>query len=103
MFENDKNFFRDEKHYPNPLKFIPERFMGAENQNRHKGVYLSFGDGPRVCPGLKFAIVQIKMAVMHLVKNFHIKLSPNHKPIVINPQAFISATKDGILLQFEKR
>lgn len=96
-------YFRDPKHYPEPEKFIPERFLPEEQRNRHKGTYLSFGDGPKNCLGMKFAISQLKVALAYVVKNFHIKLSPNQKPIVIDPQIILNLPIDGILLKFETR
>ena len=40
---------QDEKYYPNPELFDPERF--AEGNKIPKGAYLPFGDGPRICIG----------------------------------------------------
>lgn len=42
----------DNKYYPDPKKFIPERFSTEENAKRPTGVYLPFGDGPRMCIGI---------------------------------------------------
>lgn len=94
---------RDPKYYPNPENFNPERFFEDEQRNRPKAVYLAFGEGPRVCPGMRFAIAQVKLALAYITKNFHIKLSPNHKPIVIDPQTLMAYPKDGILIQLEAR
>lgn len=96
-------YFRDPEYYPNPKRFVPERFFPDEQRNRHKGTYLSFGDGPKNCLGLRFALSQMKVALAYVVKNFRIKLSPNHKPIVADPQTILNYPKDGILLEFETR
>ncbi|XP_031635618.1 cytochrome P450 6B1-like [Contarinia nasturtii] len=94
---------RDSKYYPDPDKFEPERFNEEEQRNRHKGTYLGFGEGPRICLGQRFGITQAKVALVHIIQNFHIKLSPNHKPIVIDAQTLLSHPKDGILIQLEAR
>lgn len=45
------NIHRDERYYPNPNKFDPERF-NDENKNKIlPGTYLPFGIGPRNCIG----------------------------------------------------
>lgn len=98
-----KTIFRDPKIYANPEEFKPERFSDDEQRNRHKSTYLTFGDGPRVCIGQRFATLQIKAALAQLVLNFQIKLSPRHQPIVIDTQSLLLYPKSGILLQFEAR
>ncbi|KAI4486370.1 hypothetical protein M0802_012318 [Mischocyttarus mexicanus] len=42
----------DPEYYPEPEKFIPERFTDVEIHARHRYVYLPFGEGPRICPGM---------------------------------------------------
>lgn len=95
--------FRDPKYYPNPNEFIPERFSPEEQRTRHKGTFLGFGEGPRMCIGMRFAITQLKVALAHIIREFRIKPSPNQKPIVIDPQTFPSYPKDGIFIRFEAR
>ncbi|KAK7580557.1 hypothetical protein V9T40_001186 [Parthenolecanium corni] len=41
----------DGRHYPNPEVFDPERFTGENKFKQRNGVYLPFGDGPRICFG----------------------------------------------------
>jgi cytochrome P450 family 6 len=44
----------DPKYYPDPFKFDPERFSEEEKSKRPNGTYLPFGDGPRLCLGIRF-------------------------------------------------
>ena len=39
----------DEKYFPDPYTFDPERF--GEGNTIHRGTFLPFGDGPRICIG----------------------------------------------------
>jgi cytochrome P450 family 6 len=50
----------DEKYYPDPDRFDPERFSEEEKAKRPPYVYLPFGDGPRICIG-KFTVVNIRL------------------------------------------
>jgi cytochrome P450 family 6 len=41
----------DPAHFPEPHTFNPDRFTEENKKNRHKYVYLPFGEGPRICLG----------------------------------------------------
>lgn len=58
---------RDPKYFPNPEVFDPERFS---EENIHKIVpysYIPFGVGPRNCIASRYAILQTKLAVYHIL------------------------------------
>ncbi|XP_047515521.1 cytochrome P450 6j1-like [Pieris napi] len=63
----------DEKHFPEPELFNPERFSP---ENRHKIndlTYTPFGKGNRQCIGTRFALLQTKTGLIHLLHNFSVK------------------------------
>ncbi|CAL8086117.1 unnamed protein product [Orchesella dallaii] len=65
----------DPKFYEHPDKFYPEHFTAERKAERNPYAYLPFGTGPRNCIGMRFALVQTKSAIAHLVHNFRIETS----------------------------
>ena len=46
---------RDQRFWPDPLRFDPDRFAGADRPRRPRPAYFPFGDGPRRCIGESLA------------------------------------------------
>ncbi|CAG9858346.1 unnamed protein product [Phyllotreta striolata] len=93
-------FLSDPDLYPDPEVFDPERF--AEKDTKHLG-YMPFGEGPRNCIGSRFAILQVKLGVAEVIRNFEVSLSPNHKePLVFNEFTFVTKVDEPILLRLKK-
>lgn len=42
----------DSNYYPNPELFDPDRFLLDSDEQRPRGTYMPFGDGPRYCLGM---------------------------------------------------
>ena len=53
------------------------RFTAEEKAKRHPCAYLPFGLGPRNCVGMRFALMEAKMALIEIVRNFKIELAPD--------------------------
>nr|AAB95198.1 cytochrome P450 monooxygenase CYP28A1 [Drosophila mettleri] len=99
-------FMMDEEFFPDPQAFKPERFMqpDAAKMYREQGVFMAFGDGPRVCIGMRFALTQIKGALVELLTKFIIRVNPKTRSDnEYDPTTFIGTCKGGIWLDFELR
>ncbi|CAG9858348.1 unnamed protein product [Phyllotreta striolata] len=93
-------FLSDPDLYPDPEIFDPERF--AEKDTKHPG-YMAFGDGPRNCMGSRFAMLQVKLGVAEVIRNYEVSISPNHKePLIFNEFTFVAKVDEPILLRLKK-
>ncbi|KAM3959526.1 LOW QUALITY PROTEIN: uncharacterized protein ACR2FA_006459 [Aphomia sociella] len=61
--------------YPEPEEFRPERFYGDEKQSIKPFTNLAFGEGPRVCIGMRFAKMQMIASVITLLKKYRVELA----------------------------
>lgn len=60
---------------PEPTRFYPERWLDPEavaNLQR-RSIHVPFGSGPRICPGRSLALLEIRMVLGLLYKNFAIE------------------------------
>ncbi|XP_062121582.1 probable cytochrome P450 28a5 [Drosophila sulfurigaster albostrigata] len=99
-------FMVDEEHFPNPQEFQPDRFMqpDAAKMYRERGVFMGFGDGPRVCIGMRFALAQIKAATVELLTKFDVHVNPKtRKDNSFEPTSLITTLEGGIWLDFKQR
>uniref|UniRef100_A0A1L8E4B8 Putative cytochrome n=1 Tax=Nyssomyia neivai TaxID=330878 RepID=A0A1L8E4B8_9DIPT len=97
---------RDPRYFEKPEEFIPERFApekGGTKIYKDKGAFLAFGDGPRICLGMRFAQTQIKVAIAAIVQNFEVTLDPRTaiNP-VLHPKEVIPTIIGGIWLRFKE-
>lgn len=64
---------RNAEFWPNPLAFKPERFM----ENDHDMyMFLPFLMGSRMCIGYRFAMMEMKVALSELLRNFKFEHIP---------------------------
>ncbi|XP_055011952.1 thromboxane-A synthase-like isoform X1 [Boleophthalmus pectinirostris] len=93
----------DPEHWPEPEKFIPERFTPEAKAARHPFVYLPFGAGPRNCVGMRLAQLEMKIALVNLFHRFTIVTCDETKvPLELKSSSTLGP-KNGIYVKIIKR
>ncbi|KAL0818414.1 hypothetical protein ABMA28_008883 [Loxostege sticticalis] len=64
---------RDLKHWEEPLKAKPERFLPENVKNRDPNAFIPFSLGPMDCLGRVFATAMIKTIVVHVIRSVHLE------------------------------
>lgn len=92
---------RDAKYFRDPEKFHPERFRDG---NKHDvDAFIPFGIGPRSCIGNRFALLEVKLLVFHILKNFEIvPVKKTPVPMVLDKYQASPTAKGGMWLGLKK-
>ncbi|XP_011169761.2 cytochrome P450 4V2 [Solenopsis invicta] len=72
--------YRNEKYWPDPLKFDPDRFLPKRLKDNQLSYFAPFSDGPRNCIGMRYAMTSMKVILATLVRTFVLKVD-EHIPI----------------------
>nr|ARN17942.1 cytochrome P450-19 [Cephus cinctus] len=94
----------DPQYFPDPYKFDPERFNDENKDKIVPYTYLPFGLGPRMCIGNRFALMETKIIVTHLVQNFMFERTEKTvDPDKFTLQSFSITPKEGFWLRLKPR
>ncbi|XP_073813631.1 probable cytochrome P450 6a21 [Musca autumnalis] len=93
----------DPEIYPEPEKFIPERYDPEEVQKRHSMAWIPFGDGPRNCIGMRFGKMQVRVLLISLLRDYRFTLTKNTPvPLGINVILPLITPEKEVVLNVEK-
>ena len=58
-----------------PDTFLPDRWADREvvSQLQKSGVFTPFGSGPRICPGRSLALLEMRVVLAALYRNFTVE------------------------------
>ncbi|MGB2625882.1 MAG: cytochrome P450 [Candidatus Acidiferrum sp.] len=94
---------RDERYYPEPERFTPERWQDdpIRRGKLPRFAYFPFGGGPRVCIGAAFAMMELTLLLATIGQRFSFSLPPdsNVKPLF----SITLRPKDGLTMQLHRR
>ncbi|KAM6155273.1 cytochrome P450 3A4-like isoform 1-T1 [Rhynchocyon petersi] len=94
---------RDPDYWPEPEKFLPERFSKENKDSIDPYLYLPFGTGPRNCIGMRFALMNMKFAIVRILQEFSVKpCKETQIPLKIGKEPLITP-QVPVVLKFESR
>ncbi|XP_014476474.1 PREDICTED: uncharacterized protein LOC106745409 [Dinoponera quadriceps] len=94
----------DPKYFPNPSVFDPERFSDENKDNIVPYSYVPFGVGPRMCIANRFALMETKLLIVHLLQKFIFKVTEKTVESVVFDKTQFSLQPDGgFWIALEKR
>ncbi len=71
----------DERWFPEPEKFIPERFNPTA-EKYPRGAYMPFGTGPRVCLGQHMAMTEVMVIASLILQRYCLSMPDHTEPPV---------------------
>ncbi|XP_011263154.1 cytochrome P450 9e2 [Camponotus floridanus] len=95
----------DPQYFENPEMFDPERFIGErKKESLNCGAYVPFGLGPRMCIGNRFAIMETKVLLFHLLSRCDLKTCEKTRlPLKIAKDGFNVKPEGGFWLNISPR
>ncbi len=83
--------------------FCYHRFSPENKKSRHPMAFMPFGGGPRNCIGMRFGIMEVKMAIVQLLKKYEIeKCEQTAIPLPVNVNVVVSPA-EGVHVLLKKR
>ncbi|CAF1067416.1 unnamed protein product [Brachionus calyciflorus] len=89
--------------YPNPEIFDPERFNEENKRNRENSAYMPFGIGPRNCLGMRFALIEIKLALAEILSKFRFERCERTPEKIEIDSSGLARPKKPIVLRIRNR
>ena len=95
---------RDE-HFGDAARFDPDRWLaaaGGKHERPHEtGAFIPFGAGPRFCPGRNLALLQIRMTLAMLCRNFDVV--PVHPERTVEEKLSFTMMPTCLMVRMKRR
>lgn len=79
VFQCQYLMHHDERYFPDPFKFDPERWTPSEKEKRPRYSYFPFGGGPRQCIGEPFAWMEGVLMLATIAQKWQLTLPQDYK------------------------
>ncbi|KAF8998871.1 cytochrome P450 [Cyathus striatus] len=87
IFPNHKAMLYNERDYPDPYTFKPERFLknGQLNEEIKNPEDIAFGFGRRICPGRHVALSTLWLSIASILSTFNIEKAVDMNGRIVEP------------------
>ena len=75
----------DEKYWASPHEFRPARFAPGQARPVPPFAYVPFGGGPRLCIGMQFALTEMQLVTLELLRRFEVEWVAGQAPVTLQP------------------
>jgi cytochrome P450 len=75
----------DAKYWDAPEEFRPARFAAGAARPVQANAYVPFGGGPRLCIGMQFALTEMHLVTLELLRQFDLEWVPGQPAVTIKP------------------
>ena len=101
---NSIGIMHDPKYFPNPETFDPENFMKERKAERDPLTFTGFNQGPRACIAMRFALLEMKICLSHLLTNFNfLSCEKTKRNYETETKTFLGGIKGGAWVRCERR
>lgn len=83
-------------------KFKPERFLEESIEKIHPYAYFPFSNGPRICPGHKYAQIVMKVFLSKFLLKYRVKSELSYEDLVFQMRISLKI-KQGFEMKVERR
>jgi cytochrome P450 len=91
----------DERYFPDPFKFDPQRWTPEAKELRPQFSYFPFGGGPRLCIGENFAWMEGSLVMATIAQRWKMRMVQGHR-VEMQPLVTLRP-KYGMKMTLEQR
>jgi cytochrome P450 len=70
---------RDARYFPQPDRFVPERWLESKAAQLPRFAYFPFGGGPRTCIGNHYAQMEAALVLATMTQQVELRVVPGYK------------------------